>query len=167
MQYTPYSFPQMWKFLFMPRFIPKQILLFAKRNPNRRPFFRFILGRSIACWFILFRHWYCYSILSLRFVYSVHVRYNSCRILAQGWSILFTVDSMHSIVILYKSLLTNLVVGKTWFSQWIFVSPFTSFKEISFDKFDSVDFLITVFSYIVFSKERFKLFKKMQVYVNA
>lgn len=57
--YAIYSFPQMRKFLFIPRFIPKQTLQFAKRNPNRWPFFRFILGRSIACWFILFRHWYC------------------------------------------------------------------------------------------------------------
>lgn len=78
------------------------------------------------------------SMLPLRFVHSVHVCYNSGRILAQGWSILFTVDSIHSIDILHKSVLTNFAVDKEWFSHWIFVLLFLLSKK----KFSTTDLIM-------------------------
>lgn len=137
----------MQKFLFMPRFIPKQTFSSAKRNPNCRPFFHFILGGSIACWFILFRHWYCVQC----YLFALCILYVCVTIATVFWR---KVDQSCLLWIVYgyygytaqKSPNKFLQSTKRDFhSEFYCLSPFTSFKKIYYDRFDNVGFLITVF----------------------
>lgn len=159
----------MQKFLFMPLYPEANILVSGKTQFESPTFLSFLFSESPS-----FVDLFCFdtdiacNATSSLCVYSVRMCYNSHRILAQGWSILFTMDSMHPMATVQKS------PNKFWSRQnMIFTVNFyrvclalylVIISYISYNLIYNVSFLKLYYTILVMlSRKWFKLFLKNSI----